>query len=83
MKFNAEAARVLYEEFKEKTPSHKTMTAPKFWKVYMTWLEHELRKARKRYELAENYIEESPCDPDIRVDQLRAYHEWLDFKKVN
>ena len=29
---------------------------------------------------AEKYIEESPCDPDIYEDQLKAYHEWQVIK---
>jgi hypothetical protein len=34
----------------------------------------------KRCELAERYIEESPCDPDITSEQLKAYQEWQNFK---
>lgn len=34
----------------------------------------------KRCELAEKYIDESPCDRDITDGQLKAYREWQDFK---
>ena len=36
---------------------------------------------RERCELAEKYIEESPCDPDIYQDQHQAFIQWTDFKK--
>ena len=35
---------------------------------------------KKRCELAEMYIEECPCDPDITMQQLAAYSAWNDFK---
>ena len=35
-----------------------------------------------RCELAEKYINESPCDPDILTEQLVAYTKWCDFKKL-
>lgn len=35
---------------------------------------------KKRCELAEMYIEESPCDPDITMHQLAAYSAWNHFK---
>jgi hypothetical protein len=35
---------------------------------------------KKRCELAESYIEESPCDPDITMQQLSAYSAWNHFK---
>ena len=35
---------------------------------------------KKRCELAEKFILESPCDPDIHEDQIKAYNEWTDFK---
>lgn len=38
---------------------------------------------RERCELAEKYIKESPCDPDIYPDQLQAYQEWKEFKRTN
>jgi hypothetical protein len=37
----------------------------------------------KRCELAENYINESPCDPDITNDQLKAYNQWQEFINQN
>ena len=37
---------------------------------------------KKRCELAETYIEESPCDPDIYKEQLDAYNNWCEFKKL-
>lgn len=36
---------------------------------------------QERCLLAEDYISESPCDPDIYEDQLKAYWLWMDFKK--
>jgi len=36
---------------------------------------------KTRCKLAEKYIEESPCDPDIYKEQLKAYWQWMDFKK--
>lgn len=35
---------------------------------------------KKRCELSEKYIQESPCDPDIYDSQLNAYIEWQNFK---
>jgi len=29
--------------------------------------------------LAERYINKSPCDPDIKKDQFKAYKEWKEF----
>lgn len=37
---------------------------------------------KKRCELAEAYIDESPCDPDIYKEQLDAWNNWLEFKKL-
>ena len=37
---------------------------------------------KKRCELAEAYIEENPCDPDIYKEQLDAWKNWCDFKKL-
>jgi hypothetical protein len=37
---------------------------------------------KKRCELAEAYIEESPCDPDIYKKQLDAWNNWREFKKL-
>jgi hypothetical protein len=37
----------------------------------------------KRCELAENYIDESPCCPDITNDQLKAYSQWKEFINQN
>jgi len=36
---------------------------------------------KKRCELAEDYIKESPCDPDIYEPQLEAWEKWQEFKK--
>lgn len=41
----------------------------------------ELEYWKKRCELSEAYISESPCDPDITSSQLVAYLEWNLFKK--
>ena len=30
----------------------------------------------KRCKAAEKFIDESPCDPDIHADQIKAYDEW-------
>ena len=35
---------------------------------------------KRRCLLAEKYIEESPSDPDIYKEQLKAYNKWKDFK---
>ena len=40
----------------------------------------QLEYWKKRCELAEMYIEESPCDPDITMNQLAAYSAWNHFK---
>lgn len=37
---------------------------------------------KKRCELAEKYIEETPCDPDIYEEQIVAYNNWGEFKKL-
>ena len=37
---------------------------------------------KERCQLAEKYIEESPCDPDIYQAQLDAYWKWKNFKKL-
>tara|TARA_R110000782_G_scaffold9054_1_gene29303 strand:- start:1099 stop:1335 length:237 start_codon:yes stop_codon:yes gene_type:complete len=42
----------------------------------------QLEYWKKRCELAEMYIEESPCDPDITMSQLAAYSAWNHFKKL-
>lgn len=38
---------------------------------------------KTRCELAEKFIEESPCDPDILDDQIKAHNEWQSFIKEN
>jgi hypothetical protein len=43
-----------------------TIESPFYWKT--------------RCLLAEKYIEESPCDPDIYDEQIKAYNKWQDFK---
>jgi len=45
--YRGEDARVLYDQFKEETPSHKTMLAPEFWQTYMIWLEVKLLSIMK------------------------------------
>jgi len=42
----------------------------------------QLEYWKKRCELAEMYIEESPCDPDITMSQLAAYSAWNHFKNL-
>lgn len=50
---------------------------------YMYW--------KDRCQKAENYINESPCDPDITEKQIKAYSEWKEmienpyglFKKIS
>lgn len=39
-------------------------------------MKKELAYWKKRCELAEAYINESPCDPDIFPKQLRAWNKW-------
>lgn len=43
----------------------------------------EIEYWKTRCELAEKYIKESPCDPDITDSQITAYHNWLDFIEKN
>jgi hypothetical protein len=43
---------------------------------------NELEYWKKRCELAEKFIDESPGDPDITDSQITAYREWQDFKKI-
>ena len=38
---------------------------------------------RERCILAETYIRNSPCDPDITLNQLTSYKEWLKFISDN
>jgi len=42
----------------------------------------ELEYWKQRCELAEKYIEETPCDPDIYEEQIVAYNNWTEFKKL-
>lgn len=35
-----------------------------------------------RCEAAENYIEETPCDPDIYPKQIEAYQHWNRVKDI-
>jgi hypothetical protein len=37
---------------------------------------------KKRCELAEKFIAESPDDPDVTANQLKAYQEWIEFKRT-
>ena len=45
-------------------------------------MEKELAYWKKRCELAEEFIEESPCDPDITSEQIKAYDEWQRYVKL-
>lgn len=38
---------------------------------------------RKRCTAAENFIKESPCDPDITQDQIKAHTVWISIKNQN
>lgn len=38
---------------------------------------------KRRCELAEDYVNKSPCDPDITDEQFIAYERWEEFKKLN
>ena len=42
----------------------------------------ELEYWKQRCELSEKYIEETPCDPDIYDEQIVAYNNWTEFKKL-
>lgn len=44
-------------------------------------MERDLEYWKKRCELAEKCMEESPCDPDITTGQIEAHAEWDDFRK--
>ncbi len=39
-----------------------------------------IKKARLQLHLAEKFIEESPCDPDITEPQRKVYAEWMASK---
>jgi hypothetical protein len=43
--------------------------------------ETELQYWKTRCELAEKFIDKSPCDPDIYEDQLKAWNEYQEFIK--
>ena len=43
----------------------------------------DLEYWKHRCKLAEKYIYESPCDPDIFPDQFDAWDEWMKFKEVS
>jgi len=38
---------------------------------------------KKRCELAEKFINESPDDPDVTEKQANAYWMWIEFKKIS
>ena len=38
---------------------------------------------KQRCLLAEQFIEESPCDPDITPLQLKAYTEYIEFIRTH
>ena len=44
---------------------------------------NELDYWKKRCELAEKYINETPCDPDIYEEQILAHNKWNEFKKIS
>jgi len=39
-------------------------------------LKKDLRYWKSRCKLAEKFISESPCDPDIYPEQMKAYNKW-------
>jgi hypothetical protein len=39
-------------------------------------------KWKERCLLAENYINETPCDPDIYQKQQEAWSDWITYKKA-
>jgi len=39
-------------------------------------------KWKERCLLAENYINETPCDPDIYQEQQEAWREWITYKQA-
>jgi len=43
-------------------------------------MNHTLEYWKKRCELAEDFIEESPDDPDVTQKQFEAYKKWQAFK---
>lgn len=45
-------------------------------------MKEDLDYWKKRCELAEDFIEEHPCDPDITDEQTEAYNNWCEFKKL-
>jgi len=45
-------------------------------------MKEDLDYWKRRCELAENFIEEHPCDPDITNEQTEAYNKWCEFKKL-
>ena len=46
-------------------------------------LSSELEYWKQRCELAEKFIEESPCDPDITTEQADAWDNYQWFLKNN
>lgn len=43
--------------------------------------EREAKKWKELYEAADKYIKESPCDPDIHLDQIIAHGNLQHLKK--
>jgi hypothetical protein len=43
---------------------------------WMQELENIIHQQSRRLELAEKYIHECPCDPDITKEQWEAYKKW-------
>jgi hypothetical protein len=42
-------------------------------------MENTIEYWKKRCELAEEYIHQIPCGPDITKDQIKAFNEWNEF----
>lgn len=47
----------------------------------MIKMENSLKYWHKRCELAEDFINKSPDDPDVTNDQFEAYLKWRKFKE--
>ena len=44
-------------------------------------LENELQKTMKAFKKAKAYIDETPCDPDIYPEQMKAWREYQEALK--
>lgn len=45
-------------------------------------MKEDLEYWKRRCELAEKFIREHPCDPDITDKQTENYNRWSEFKKI-